>query len=245
MKLPDYLPYDRLAAPINYEWSRLIANRFQGNPAEDNPKLFKALHEISVRAAFSLGVACSEWAAARLQPHTDVSDLLLRIEAAWAATIDWRYASLPEPKSPKAPSPDPVAEAVWLTALFLSYDHGFLVETYKGLKNRGVRGSALRLALLVRHIAPKSAGFDKWLTASLMKAKEHYPAAEVPIQQEAVVPPDFYDPKFKWSEQAVRESVTRFLSSLNPGRNKYLRKAAQMQADGFKGEPYTKPSSPS
>jgi hypothetical protein len=241
MKLPDYLQRANLESPVNYEWTRRFANKLQAVPGEDHPKLWDALEEISVRAAYALGVACSEWAVARLQHLADISDALLRIEAAWAATIDWRYANLPEPEAPDSgPAPDPVAEPVWLAALFLTDLQANYVKTYQHVKNQGVRGTALPQALLVRQITPKKAGFDKWLTASLRKAKAHYPAADEPIQQEAPVPPDFYDPEFKWSKEAVAASQARLLASLNPSKNPHLRKPDQMAADGFTADPYPK-----
>jgi hypothetical protein len=238
MNIPEYLQQVTFPRRVDYEWDRRIANGFQANPADDHPKLFDALHLISIKAAYALGVACSEWAAARLQALADVTDVLLRIEAAWAASIDWRYADLPKPEAPRNPTPDPVAEPLWLTALFLRYQHQFLVETYQGVPNKGVRGSALRLALLVRHIAGKKSGFDKWLQASLRNAAERYGATDVPIDLEMPVPREFFYPGFIWSEEAVRVSQERLLQSLDPAKNPYLRKPAAMRKDGFEGEPY-------
>jgi len=239
MKLAEYVERPELKTKVDYEWTRRIGNSFQAVPGEDYPKLWNALEEISVRAAYALGVASSEWTVARLRHLADVSDALLRIEAAWAATIDYRYANLPKPVTPKTPSgPDPIAEPLWLAQLFLTYLQDFYVKTHNGVANKGVRGSALRLALLAKHVVPKKAGFDKWLTASLKKANQHYPAKDVPVQQEAPVPPDFFNPAFKWSPEAVAESQARFLATLDPSRNPYLRKPEEMKADGFTGDPY-------
>jgi hypothetical protein len=240
MKLPEYLKQSKLSElPLDYEWTRLIANSFQANPAESHPKLFDALQLVGVRAAFALGVACSEWVAARLEKQADASDAPHRIEAAWAATIDWRYASLPEPAPPDSgPNPDPVLEPLWLMLLVLGDDHQFYVKTYRGVKNRGVRGSALRLALLVEHITGRRSGFDKWLTASLRKARQHYPATDKPVEQEPPVPREFFEPDFKWTANATPESQARLLHTLNPAKNPYLRSREEMRADGFTGEPY-------
>ena len=236
MRRRAYLDPKTLQAPVNYEWTRRFSNKLQAVPGEDYPKLWDALEELSVRAAFALGVACSEWTAARLQHLADVSDLVLRIEASWAATIDWRYASLPEPEPPPpSPSPDPVAAPVWLASLFLTDLHDYYGKTYGGAENQGVRGTALPAALLVRHITPKKAGFDKWLTESMRKAKAHYAAKKKPIEKEAPVPPDFFDPEFKWSEEAVAASQARLLASLDP-KNPYLRMPDQMRADGFNSD---------
>ncbi len=243
MTLPDYLANTDLDAPVDYKWSRVISNGFFAVPGENHPKLWDALEEISVRASFALGVACSAWIFARLQHKADISDALLRLEAAWAATIDWRYANLPRPVSPRSgPAPDPIGEPVWMAARFLTYLQDYYIKTYRKVQNKGVRGTTLEMALLARHVTPKKAGFDKWLTESLRKAKAHYSATNAPIQKETPVPPDFYDPDFKWSKEAVSASQARFLATLSSSRNPYLRKAAEMQADGFKGEPYPKPA---
>lgn len=234
-----YLDPRALQTKVDYEWTRRIANKFQAVPGEDYPKLWDALEELSLRACYALGVACSEWVVARFQHLSNVADAELRIEAASAATIDWRYANPSEPDAPDSgPNPDPVAEPLWLAALFLFDLHGFYVKTYEGEKNQGIRGTALSLILLARHVVPKKAGFDKWLTASMRKAKAQYPAAKSPIQKEGNVPPAFFEVDFKWSEDAAAESQANILASLNPARNPYLRKPSQMKADGFKGDPY-------
>lgn len=85
------------AQPIDYEWDTLIYNTFWACNDEDAPRLIDALMLISTRAAFAFGLACAEWVAARLASHVDVGDAHLRLDAAWAATIDWRYAHLPSP----------------------------------------------------------------------------------------------------------------------------------------------------
>jgi hypothetical protein len=239
MALSKYLQRYNLAAPIDYEWNRNIASSFQENPADEHPKLYDALHLISLRAAYALGVACSEWAVARLQAHADVSDAVLRIQAAWAANIDYRYADLPKPElPPRTGVPDPIGAPLWMTKQFLTYDYQFLVKTHQGVANKGIRGTALRFALLAQHVAGKASGFDDWLTASLRRAAAIYPAVEVPIDQERPVPRDFFDPDFTWSEEAVAASQARLLSELDPAVNPYLRSPEQMRADGFEGDPY-------
>lgn len=234
----EYLDRRALEGKVDYEWTRRIANKLQAVPGEDYPKLWDALEELSLRAAYSLGVACSEWVAARFQHLSNVADLELRIEAAWAATIDWRYANPSEPDAPDSgPNPDPVAEPLWLAALFLFDLQNFYVKTYEGEKNQGIRATALRLILLARQVVPKRAGFDKWLTASMRKAKAQFPATKLPIQKEGSVPPDFFEAAANGSDAAA-VSQANVLASLNPARNPYLRKPAQMKADGFKGDPY-------
>ena len=240
MTFSKYLQRSDLAAPINYEWTREISTGLQANPADDHPKLYDTLQLISVRAAFSLGVACSEWVVTRLQNFADVSDAVQRIQAAWAATIDFRYADLPKPEVLLTDAPDPIGGPLWLTRHILANDHQFLVKTYQGVKNKGVRGSALRLALLAQQVAGKPSGFEEWLALSLRKAASQYPGEEIPVQQEESVPPDFFDPDFIWSEGAVQVSQEHLVSELNPSQNPFLRKPDQMRADGFEGDPYAR-----
>ena len=98
MTISRYLAALRLSAPpvdYDWEWDTLIS--FRECTDEDKPRLAGALQLISVKAAFALGVACLEWVVARVEGHINTSDALLRIEAAWAAAIDPRYANLPQP----------------------------------------------------------------------------------------------------------------------------------------------------
>jgi len=238
MALSPYLKRFPLNGPLDYEWDRDISTSFQENPADDHPTLYEALQLISIKAAYSLGVACSEWVIARLQTAADVSDAVLRIHAAWAASIDYRYADLPKPESPSKELPAPIGSPLWMTKQFLNYEHQFLIKTYKGVPNKGVRGTALRFVLLGQHIAGQASGYEGWLAGSLRKATEFFPAEPTPIQQERSVPPDFFDPEFTWSEQAGAASQARLLSELDPSKNPYLRTAEQMRGDGFEGDPY-------
>ena len=238
MALSPYLQRFPLDEPLGYEWDRDISTSFQENPADDHPTLYEALQLISIKAAYSLGVACSEWVIGRLQTATDVSDAELRIQAAWAASIDYRYADIPKPESPSKDLPAAIGSPLWMTKQFLNYDHQFLIKTYQGVVNKGVRGTALRFALLAQHIAGPLSGYEGWLAGSLRKAIEVSPAEAIPIQQERSVPPDFFDPDFIWSEEAAAASRARLISQLNPSKNSYLRTAEQMRADGFEGEPY-------
>jgi hypothetical protein len=239
MKLPDYLEQRELAdLPIDHEWTRVIANSFVANPGEDHPKLFAAIQLLNVKASFALCVACSEWVSARLQKHVDIIDALRRIEAGWAATLDWRYANLPKPVSPSSPDPDPVGEPFRLSLRLLSYAHDHYRKTHLGTRNNGVRGMALRMALLIEHIGGRRSGFDKWLTASLRKARQQYAATDKPVEQEALVPREFFEPDFKWTVNAAHESQVRLVRTLNPAKNPYLRSREEMRADGFKAEPY-------
>ncbi len=239
MKLPDYLNRPELTdRPLDYEWSRLIANTFVSFPDEENPRLADAVELISARAAFVLCIACIEWVVARFQKHVDTTDALFRLEAARAAAMDWRYATLPRPPFPNPTTLDPVTEPLIIGLRLLTFAHDALRKNYLGSPNNQVRMNAVNAALLAEHVTPPDAGFGQWLTDSLRKANRHYPARDVPIGEEALVPPDFFDPGFVWSDEAANASRERSLQVLDPSTNPYLRKAEEMHADGFAGDPY-------
>jgi len=239
MKLPDYLNRPELTdAPLDYEWTRVIANGFVANPEEDHPKLVEAVELIAFRAAYALSGECAAWVAARLQKHIDITDALLRVEAARAAIIDVRYAQLPRPQFPNPTALDPVSEPLITSLRLVSYALDYYRKLFAGAKDNRVRMMAVNSALLAEHVAPKAAGFGKWLTDALPKARQHYPASKKGPDKEPPMAPDFYDPQFKWSAEAVKASQARFLEQLDPAKNPYLRKPEEMRADGFVGNPY-------
>ena len=92
--------------------------------------------------------------------------------------------------------------------------------------------------MLVEHIAGRHQAFDPWLAESLRRCHEHWPASEEPVEKEKPVPRELFEPSFVWSEDAVQEALQRFVQTLDPAANPYLRSADAMLADGFDGQPY-------
>lgn len=234
MSLPAYLTALNLSAlPVDYPWDNTISNRFWASNDEDNPQLARALGLINVRASWALGVACSEWVAARVDGHVDTVDALLRIEAAWAAAADRRYANLPRP-APNPPSaPIEFAGPQRLAMRFLTNG----LELYQGA-GKGVRSGTQALAMLVEYIAGRQPAFSPWLTESLRRAHLHFPQVDVPVEQEPAVPKELYEPAFVWRDGIAQVSLDRFVSTLDPSRNPYLRSPDEMRAAGFPGLPY-------
>lgn len=234
MSLPTYLTALNLSAlPVDYHWDNEIFNTFWAANDEDSPRLAEALSLISVRAAYGLGVACSEWVAARVTGHVDTADALLRIEAAWAASVDRRYANLPEPPPSPPSAPKHFVSPLRLSMILLST----AVELYQG-PGEGVRSNTQGLAMLVEHIAGRHPAFAAWLTESFRRAHQHFPSSDVEVEQQPAVPKEFYEPDFVWRDGIAQESWDRFLKTLDPSRNPYLRSADEMRAAGFPGLPY-------
>lgn len=234
MTLPAYLVALKLSAmPLDYEWDTDFFNTFWAVTYEDNPRLANALRLLSTKGAFALGVACSEWVVARVKEHTDTSDAHLRIESAWAASIDPRYSTLPTPPPSPPSAPRQFASPLRLAMKLIAYAH----ERYAS-DGEAVHGSTMGLAMLVDHIAGRHPAYGPWLAESLRRCHEHYPAADIPVEDEAPVPPELFHTDFIWNEEAVSSAMQRLLQTLDPAENPYLRSPEEMVAAGFKGVPY-------
>lgn len=232
MSLPAYLTaLDLSALPTDYPWDTTISNRFWAANDEDNPRLIKALLLIDVQPAFALGVACAEWVAARVAGQVDTADALLRIEAAWAATADLRYANLPSPPANPPSAPYQFAGPLRLAMRFLSYSS----ELFHGT-GKDVRSNTQALAMLVEHIAGRHPAFSPWLSDALRRAHDHFARSDVGVENEPPVPKELFEPDFVWRDGVGRESLDRFVRTLDPSRNPYLRPGDEMRAAGFPGE---------
>lgn len=238
MKLPPYLVALNLSElSTDYEWDTVYFNTFWDATDEDNPRLADALLLISVKAAFGIGVACSEWVLARVEGHTDTIDAFLRIEAALAATVDPRYAKFPPPLTSLSSGLPQFESPLRLTVKLLSYAH----ERCAG-DGYGVRSSTQGLCMLVDHITGHHPAFTPWLSESLRRCHEHFPASEAPVEEERPVPQELFEPGFVWSAEASEEALQRVVQTLDPAKNPYLCSPDEMLASGFKGLPYDRPS---
>ena len=233
MELPNYLVGLSLSsAPDDYTWDNDVFDRLLGVTDEDNPGLIGALLAISVRASFSLGIACCEWVVARVQGYVDTNDALARIEAAWASTLDPRYAKLPGPAD-QTSAPEQFANPLYLAMLLLADSHGRLLNDASQ-----IRSNTQALAMEVDHIAGRHPAYEPWLSESLGRAREHFPAADKTVGEESLVPKNFFEPGFVWREGAARETLEAFVSGLDPAGNPYLCSPEEMRAAGFTGAPY-------
>jgi hypothetical protein len=92
--------------------------------------------------------------------------------------------------------------------------------------------------MLVEHIAGRHPAFAPWLSESLRRCDEHCHDTGVPIEQQPPVPKEFFEPDFVWHDGIAKESLARFVRTLDPDSNPYLRSPEDMLAAGFKGLPY-------
>jgi hypothetical protein len=238
MSLPEYVRALNLSAlPVDYEWDTVHFNTYWSVSDEVDPRLAEALQLIAVKAAFAFAVASSEWVVARVEGHVDTTDALLRIEAGWAAAMDPRYAKLPVPPASPPAAAQQFASPLRLAMKLLSYAH----ELCTG-DGEGVRSSAQGLAMAVVHIAGRQGAFKPWFAQALRRCHEHFPASARSVEDEPPVARELFDPGFAWSDDRAQAALQRFVHTLNPASNPYLRSAEEMLAAGFSGQPYGRPT---
>jgi len=217
MALPAYLTALNLSAvKVDYTWETVNYNRLWAVTDEDNPRLMEALLSIGVKAAFAEGIACAEWVVARVTGHVDTTDALLRIEAAWASTLDRGLANLPAISRAPAKAVE-FGGPLRLAMNLLSIGH----ESLRG-PGRGVRRSVQGLGMLVDYIAGRHPAFGPWFSGSLRKLQQHYPKVDMPAEQQPPVPIEFFNPDFVWRDGAGQASLERFVGTLNPANNPYF-----------------------
>jgi hypothetical protein len=234
MTLPSYLQAAKVAdKPIDYKWDVQIQNRIAASDADRKPALAKAVGKLSVKAAFAFGVACAGWVVARLSNQTDVADALLRLDAAWAATADARYAELPDPVDVDPDKVNPAADPVYQAMAILSDMH----QQYLVGRGDHVLMDAYILALLAEHVAGRNATFKKWVPDVLKRLGKAHPNSSKPLAKEASVARELLDADPP-SKIDLSASQARLLTSLDPARNPYLVAAADLKAAGI-ATPYS------
>lgn len=239
MALPHHLDVAALAAiPLDYVWDNVTFNALWATNDDDNPRLAVALQLISTKAAFAVGVACAGWVVARVSANVDISDSLLRLEAAWAAATDWRYAAFTRQSDALLSlAPAPWAQPPYLAMKLVGLAHDF----YRAGAGARMRPRAQALAMLAEHVAGRHPAFTPWLAGSLGRCHAHFPRSTPPHASEPPLPPNLFDPAFTYDAAVAGGLVDQYLAGLDPAKNPYLRSPADMVAAGFIGQPYGRP----
>jgi hypothetical protein len=216
------------AVPLDYEWDTTIGNGFLAASDEGHPRLAEALEAVDIHGAADLVVGAAEWCIARVQANMPVEDSRLRLQSAWAATVDPRYSTLAG-SPPVEVGPDNVWTLPdWWVRRGLM---GFIGYLEKGRSSK-VRQMALGTILVAEHICGRDAAFGPWL-ASMLRAKtasspRH--ADDIDYTSRDLSPPTH--------QELTAPSREERLAGLDPATNPYLRSAADMAALGFVGNPY-------
>lgn len=231
MRIPQVIADTGLQhAPLNFQWD-ITVSRAMLYPLEgEHRSLQQAFYAVNPRAALALTMATGEWVAWRAYSAIDPADLLDRLQAGYAAAIDLRYADIPEPDEP---FPETLKEwhgAVKLARMLVTQALGYARQD-----SGTVSGSGVAMALLARHVCPGVDAFEKWLSMALRRAAMQWPAR---VSDPAQWPPVWRHALFRDPQVTDEDARHAFLQALDPARNRYLRSAHAMAADGFAGAPY-------
>lgn len=240
---PSFMPPDLAAPALDYEWDHSIAIAL-GEPDEQPARLAQAIWAINYKAKMALALTSLEWVLWRLKGRTDITDALQRIEAAWASTVDPKYArslDFDDVRDELVRKGDP--DGLRQSALIrLDHLHFHFTDNRTTLELE-----AIKCPNLAQYVLPANAGFEAWLQRTLAALTTAYPcspsfdrggrefdhSAEPPIPrawfESLTVPPDAAADRAAWDA---------FLRSLNPADNPYLVPADEMRSEGFVGEPY-------
>jgi hypothetical protein len=235
MTINTYLQsLDLPAQPLDFSWAPLDADLIWAATDEDDPRLAQALSKIQVTPLYALGVACCEWVAARFESHADVADLRLRIEAAWAGVVDWRYARITDVTPLSEDVPRQTVRPVWFCAHLMS-------RAFVDFASDESLTNTHAFARLCNHVLGRHPAFEPWLTSTMRRLEARFPATGGETGGRPV-PRSFFDPAFVWDDARVEDELKHYIGSLEVPLNPYLREPHLMLDKGFVGTPYRYPA---
>lgn len=216
------------ALPVDYEWDTLIGNTFVAAREDSNPRLSQALEALNIYGAADVYLGAAEWCLARVQQNMPAEDGRLRLEAAWAATVDIRYCQVGE-IAPIEVGPDDIWNLPeWRLRRSLTGYIGYLAQG----RTAKLRQVALGMILMAEHICGRDPAIGPWLADMLRKKMASSPrrADDVDHKSRDTSPPT--------AQELTEPSRDKRLAGLDPTTNPYLRSAVDMAALGFVGNPY-------
>jgi len=229
-----------VGAPIKYKWSSdVCTNLYDG---DENVRLYEAIDASSYKAKMAMSAMLAEFVLWRFKDHTDITDGLKRVEAAWASVIHPLYCNDLDFDITTDDDSHKIEAPLRLVLTLLGE-----ASTDYVTGNIYLAQSVMKQAQLARYLIAPKKEFDIWLSDILRRTAKTFPRGTTYDERteiydasgEKPVPREFFEPLFRYTDAAAANVLTTFLQSLDPKQNSYLRKAADMKAAGFKGKPYS------
>ena len=231
-------------APVTFKWDEELSSKFAFDE-ELNVRMAKTFNKTNYRTNITLVVCIFEWFVRRFEGVLDLTDVYLRLEAAWASAINPYYLNETEFEeytySDSLPPPSDDVLTVGISRIWKP------LRLYMGA-GIGLAGECVNLALLTHHVMSNPTAFDNWFEVALRKGAATFPREVENYDFEAdfydftvenIVPREFFfDPNFEYSDEATMSVLQQFLDSLDPKNNPYLRTADEMKANGYTRTPY-------
>jgi len=233
---PDFIPESVVGAPLDFVWKGAQAHI---GPVEQVTPLMEQIWGVTTCAEIGMCAGVMLWVKWRLDGFAEVDHDLELAEASFAYCVDWRY--LDRDGGPKGKPPDQppaMSAAMKVNSLMrraLDMDE-YWYNQYQPVSE------TFHSAHIVRHILPNAAKrvFDNWLKVvsdrlrvyfpkpgdggrkfAEFESREAYRAYTAP-HRGVPVPPQLLDPSFDYNPEDREALVAKFLSGLDPSRNRYL-----------------------
>ncbi|MCL2591330.1 MAG: hypothetical protein FWD67_10775 [Betaproteobacteria bacterium] len=234
---------------VEIEWGRDYESKFS-NLLVTNNRLFNVIKRVGYKAVMGVAVTLTELVQQRSKtrfPGINVNqEFASKIESLWAGAVDplylktfkFGYKYFDENR------------------VLTPYSSNWRIITYITKEYIGnsfyIYGYLVNLSTLARHLMPNKKLFDDWFAEIMRKTAEVFPStydyadlnpddrsAKYDCSIDAPVPREFFfDPEFKYSEEAAKPVLNAFLKSLDYNNNPWLCTPEEMLAKGFKGTPY-------
>lgn len=228
---------------LNYEWDKEKCGIYYHEYI--NEKLSRVLWSLNHKATVGLATALSEWILWRLtlSNQNEFTQDFNSLEAIWVGLVDKKY--IIDLLGKRKKEGDKVMGPLWVTFKCMEDVRYNYIEG-KMFINEKVSS----LAAIARLVTPDSGFFDNWLSNTIKKAVELFPAEyyrgecndlreRYDSSGELPIPREFYfDPAFDYSTENVDTLLTDFLSSLDYKNNEFLNSPEVMIENGYIGIPY-------
>lgn len=229
LSLPSYVESSGIMnAPVEHNWD-------DSDPmaayAWLDERLQHRIGAISHRGRLAVSAGFAEWIAFRLKPFCSDPLLFHKIEAIYAGIVDWRYMSsqaLPSRRDYLGATRAPLWEAAKLIDK--------MVDLTK--RKQFATPESVCLSFLALHVIPNPKPFKDWRRFAIGRLTTLYPLdRDIPLGPP--VPRDALNPDLDYKPEMAHQLLSKFLKSLDPRTNPYLRSAPEMIAAGFEGTPYS------
>jgi hypothetical protein len=192
--------------------------------------LQQRLHSIALRAVAAFAIGTAEWIVYRFARLSSDPAPALRLEAAWAQVVSFRYSGHHDIKLDEWRGPVRGPLGIALRRVIFALD-----EAEKIGDAAWRAGRAYKLA---RHVINNPAPYLEWSDHVLSRLEILYPSNPGdPLGD--VVPREAMDPDFDFDMLESEALINRFLSGLDYRENPFLNAPQQMFQQGFAGTPYS------
>jgi hypothetical protein len=241
LQTPPHIRAGGIASPmLQFPWDEWEIKKYYWSIDANQ---FTRLDGLTNEANLALTLAAGEWVFHRFASINDDPGALQFLEAAWAGMVHPAYCIYTETDNDKwrGPVRGPLA-----TTITIANDAIFCLQYDPHVATR-----ACWMYNLARHVLPVAQTFDAWFDACVLRLERNHsnftemrPVGRTglfdnPLIFTRPVPREACDPQQPYDPAHVVTLIDRFLGSLQPASNPFLRDRAELAAiEDLPGSPY-------